>query len=120
VTNVRKRPTKRPRSSADEPSLIERVEAIPDGAREMAAARLAVNIEALLEKALHESGMSQSDLACALGVSEGRVSQILNSDGNLRVATIGKVFRALGFQPRLELDPIETATQSEGGTRCCR
>jgi plasmid maintenance system antidote protein VapI len=112
VTDVRRRPAKRPSTGAEEPSLIERAEATPEGAREMAAARLAVNIEALLEKALRESGMSQSDLARALGVSDGRVSQILNSDGNLRVATIGKVFRALGFQPRLELERVETSAHS--------
>lgn len=81
----------------------------------MAAARLAADIEAELERAMRDSRMSQADLARALGITEGRVSQIVNSDGNLRIATIGKVFRALGFQARLQLEPVTQANR--GGTQ---
>jgi transcriptional regulator with XRE-family HTH domain len=109
MTDSRRRPAKRPRRPDDEPSLIEQVEVTPAGAQEMAAARLAVSIESMLDRTMRASGMSQADLAQVLGLTEGRVSQIMNSDGNLRVGTIGRVFRALGFNARLELDPVMPA-----------
>lgn len=117
MTGARNRPVKRPRRPDDAPALIEEIEATQEGAQEMAAAWLAVNIDAMLERALLASGMSQADLARTLGITEGRVSQILSSDGNLRVATIGKVFRALGFQAQLQLEPAGDPGKVQVGGR---
>ncbi len=89
-------------------SLIERVEeSSPANAQEMAAARLAVDLVGLLQRVMSELEVSQATLARRLGVGQSAVSQVVNSDGNVRVATIGRYFRALGYQPRLFLDPVE-------------
>jgi transcriptional regulator with XRE-family HTH domain len=88
-------------------SRVEEAERTPRGAQEMAAARLAVEVSALMQCAYEEADISQSALSELLGLSAGAVSQVLNGDGNLRVATIGRYLRALGYQTRLILEPVE-------------
>lgn len=89
------------------PTLIEQVERNPAAARELAAARLATGIVWALNEAVRARGWQAKQLAAALGVGESAVSQVLNGDGNLRVATIGRYGRALGYQARLVLEPTE-------------
>lgn len=76
----------------------------PDG--DTLAARLAVNVVADMNRAVERAGIRQKELAERLGVTESRVSQILNGDGNLRVATVARVFAALGFEARLDVVPL--------------
>ncbi len=118
--NERRRP---PRTGSAEaelgPTLVDEAESTPSGAQEMAAARLAVSVAAALRKALEASGLRQADLAERTGVTAGRVSQLL-ADGNLRVATIGRFARALGYQARLVLDPLEEGLPSISGGRAHR
>lgn len=94
-------------AAAASPTLIEVFEESPAGAQEMAAARFAVEVVSLLGRAIDETEISQSELASALEVTDSAISQVVNGDGNLRVATIGKYFRAMGYQPRLFLEPVE-------------
>jgi len=94
-------------AAKENPTLIEVFEKSAAGAQEMAAARLAIEVVSLLGRAIRESGVSQRKLGMTLELSPGAVSQIVNSDGNLRVATIGRYFRALGYQARLFLEPVE-------------
>lgn len=61
----------------------------------------------LINQAFAEGGRTQKELAELLGVSEGRVSQILNGDGNLRVATLARYLSALGFSLRMEADSTD-------------
>jgi transcriptional regulator with XRE-family HTH domain len=91
----------------DEPTLIEEFEASPAGAQEMAGARFAVEVLALLQRAMRESHIVQQQLSEALDVTPGAVSQVLHGDGNLRVGTIGRYCRALGYQAHLFLEPVE-------------
>jgi antitoxin component HigA of HigAB toxin-antitoxin module len=49
-----------------------------------------------LEKMMEASGTKQAELANALGVSEGRVSQVLNNPGNLTLKKVIEYARALG------------------------
>lgn len=95
-------------------TLIEHEEATPVGQREMAAARAEVRVSNLLKKALRLSGMSQRELAERLGVTEGRVSQVINSDGNLRITTVARYLRVMGYE--LHID----ATAADPGVRALR
>jgi transcriptional regulator with XRE-family HTH domain len=70
---------------------------------EMAGARLAVRVAELIRLAMKASGLSQRELADRLGVGEARVSQIVNGDGNLRLASIARVFAALGYEAELKV-----------------
>ncbi|MGW4952143.1 helix-turn-helix domain-containing protein [Streptomyces parvulus] len=53
------------------------------------------------------SGKSNKELSSLLGVSEGAVSQVLNGDGNIRISTLARYLRAMGFEPRLSADSVE-------------
>jgi len=72
---------------------------------DMSAAKLAVRSVALLNLAVSTAGLTQQELAERLGVSAGRVSQVLNGDGNVRVSTLGRFLRAAGYDPQLDATP---------------
>lgn len=82
-------------------SLYEKYAAMAEGARELAAAELADQVLDLINLAFHRSGKTNQELADALGVTKGRASQILNGDGNLRIASIAKVLDCLGFEAKI-------------------
>lgn len=49
-----------------------------------------------IEKVMDDNDVSQAQLASTLGVSKGRVSQILNNPGNLTLRNVVQYARALG------------------------
>ena len=51
-----------------------------------------------IETAMDQANTNQAALAKAIGVSDGRVSQILNNPGNLTLNVIVRVARALGYK----------------------
>ncbi|UGY92925.1 helix-turn-helix domain-containing protein [Streptomyces gobiensis] len=69
-----------------------------DHAAELAGARLARQATASLAGLLAERGMSRKDLADCMGVSPGRVSQILSGDENLTMRSLAAVAEALSAQ----------------------
>lgn len=83
------------------PSLIELREETREGRLGMAAARGTVGAVALLNRAFAASGINQHELAERACVTDGRVSQVLNGDGNVRVSTLARFLRALGYHLRL-------------------
>ncbi|MCU1616978.1 MAG: helix-turn-helix protein [Frankiales bacterium] len=91
-------------------SVLERFSAFPRGAQEMSAARLARDVVAAVDRAFRARGKTQRALAADLGLSEGAVSQVLNGDGNLRIATLARYLRALGYEARFSLEPVESDT----------
>jgi len=102
-------------------SLIEEYElSSPDAAQGIAGANLAVEVVALLARAMAQYEVSQKNLCDILNLSPGAVNQVVNGDGNVRVATIGKYFRALGFQPRLVLEPVEAGRSAMATRATCQ
>ena len=95
------------RTKQRELSLTQELEASPVGAREMAASALTNSAIVTLELALAASGMSQKDLAEALGIGESRISQVMNGDGNIRVTTFARYMRALGYAVDFAVRPVE-------------
>jgi transcriptional regulator with XRE-family HTH domain len=95
----------RPRRES-RPTLIEELEASPKHAQELAAARFAMSVDAALVAALEQAGVSKADLADILGVSASAASQVFDSEGNLRVSTIARYARALGYQAALQMYPV--------------
>lgn len=55
---------------------------------------------------MSEHKVSRAELAHAMGVSPGRVSQILSGDENLTLRTLSSVITALGAEFELELRPV--------------
>lgn len=93
-------------------TAVEIEEQTPAGSREMAAARAEVRVTNLLAKAWNLSTMTQKQLAECLGVTEGRVSQVLNSNGNLRITTIARYLRAMGYRLTIDAEPVEADAPS--------
>jgi transcriptional regulator with XRE-family HTH domain len=94
--------------TSHEKSLYAEEMSTPAGRRSLVAARAAAQVMNLLELAKAQSGMAQKDLAEALGVTEGRVSQVMTGDGNVHVATMARFLDAMGVKLTL------SATTNEG------
>jgi len=60
--------------------------------------RIASDFVMQVEKAMEDRGMSQSDLSGALGITPGRVSQLINNPGNLTLSSIVKWASVLGLK----------------------
>jgi len=98
--------------------MVEETEADPAEALELAAATGAVEASALLTRAFRESGITQKELAARVGVTEGRVSQILGEETNPRVSTVARYLHAMGYRLRLRATGTgRTALEPERGSR---
>lgn len=87
------------------------LESNPAYQMEEAAAELALEMSEILRHAFRaRPDIDQKTLARLIGVSEGRVSQILHSDGNLHVSTLAKYLRALGYS--LQVKPRSIAEEA--------
>lgn len=71
-----------------------------------AAAKAAVESVSLINAVVESAGLLQSELAKALGLTEGRVSQVVNGDGNVRVSTLARFLRAAGYELDVTATPI--------------
>ncbi|KMO73363.1 helix-turn-helix domain-containing protein [Mycolicibacterium chubuense] len=87
-------------------TLIDEENATDEGAQGLAAADLAGQVMRLLQQALDASEMDQKALADKLGVTQGRVSQVINGDGNMKIAAVGRYLRALGYETHLVASPL--------------
>lgn len=68
-------------------------------------ARLAAQITDLVRQHMRVRGYSQQDLAKALSLSEGRVSQILSGDHNLTLRTLAMLAAGLEMHWKIESNP---------------
>lgn len=86
-------------------TLVEELEEDPRIRSELAAARLASMVGALMERVGDATSTKYKDVAVAMGVSPGRVSQILSGDGNVRIATLARFLDACGYELELTARP---------------
>ena len=86
------------------PTLVEEARADPSMSVGLAAARGAVEASALIVRVFEASGLTRRELAARAGVTEGRVSQILGGEENLRASTVARYLEAMGY--RLGLSAI--------------
>jgi len=94
------------RQSERRMSEYERRSQTEEGRLSLAAASLATQVASLLERAKERSGVNGQKLAERLGLSEGRVSQVLNGDGNVRIATLARFLYACGYELDLVARPV--------------
>jgi predicted XRE-type DNA-binding protein len=88
-------------------SLFDDLGATPLGARELAASQLTNDALVLLQTALASTGVTQKQLAEKLGIGESRVSQVVNGDGNIKLTTLARYMRALGYAVTVSVTPVE-------------
>lgn len=63
---------------------------------------------------MHARGLTRADLASRMGVSAGRVSQVLSGGENLTLRTLAGLATALDARFSLELKPAEPTNTSSG------
>lgn len=61
----------------------------------MAGPELAIRVAEIIRLAHARSGLHHDEIAARLNVSVGRVSQILNGDGNFHIATVARILAAM-------------------------
>lgn len=87
-------------------TLVDEEQATDAGAQGLAAADLAGQVMRLLHQALDASELDQKALAEKLDVTQGRVSQVLNGDGNMKIAAVARYLHALGYETQLTASPV--------------
>lgn len=89
-------------------------------AKEKAAGRFAARTHRILAQAVRkakvEKGITQSQIAAALGVNKSVVSRLLSGEGNLTLRTIGEIAWAVGLRPELHLSEIKKAKRHGDNT----
>ncbi|MGW0212277.1 helix-turn-helix domain-containing protein [Streptomyces sp. NPDC003233] len=80
-----------------------------------AASRIARQATASLAGVLAGQNKTRSDLAAAMGVSPGRVSQIMSGDANLTVRTLAAVAEALDADVQITFCPRGQSTDAKAG-----
>lgn len=90
-----------------EPPDYDRYVADPKGRLSQAAAALSLKTLDLIHRAKDARKLSSKVLAHEMGVTKGRISQILNGDGNLHIASVGRVFAACGYELTLVAKPTD-------------
>lgn len=91
-------------------SLVDQRRSTPEGRMGLAAARLAMSASRMLAAAFSaRADIDQKALAKLVGVTEGRVSQVLRSDGNVHVATLARYMAALGYEVELTAKSVDVS-----------
>ncbi|MBK8462860.1 MAG: helix-turn-helix transcriptional regulator [Nigerium sp.] len=75
------------------------------------AAALVNAVASLMEEVVAASGATRGSVATAMGVTPGRVTQLLDGDGNVRISTLARLVEASGA------DLIIVATDRRNGTQ---
>lgn len=86
---------------------VERQESTRSGRMDLAAAKLANSVGSLMGRAARASGKLSSQIAKDMQVTPGRVTQILGSGGNVRIATLARFMDACGYELKLTAEPKE-------------
>jgi hypothetical protein len=81
-----------------ENSELEKVMSTRTGAMDMAAARLVSSVGGLMQRALAMTGKRNQEVAQEMRVTPGRITQLLNADGNIKVSTLARFMEACGYE----------------------
>jgi transcriptional regulator with XRE-family HTH domain len=88
-------------------SRVSMRESTSEGRLGLAAADLALRVRELLRRARDAAALSNTELAHRLEVTDGRVSQVMNGDGNIHIATLARFLRASGYTLQIHAVPAE-------------
>lgn len=68
--------------------------------------RVIIEFTEALSRWIEAKGVSQADLAAAIGVSQPYISKVLKGNVNFTLATMTKLAHALGAEVHIHLSPI--------------
>lgn len=86
-------------------SEFDQLVATPKGALDQASAKVVNAVGGLMQRALAATGTAKQDIAKAMLVSPGRISQILAADGNVKVSTLARFMEACGYELSISAVP---------------
>lgn len=90
----------------DEPSTeYERWRALDRGAIELAAAELTATTTRLLACMYKDSFLNAAEVGRRVGVGEAWVRNLLDGDGDIRIASLAKLARACGYTVSITVEP---------------
>lgn len=78
-----------------EKSMYDECMETKEGRLGLAAADAAAKVMKILEDTKEYKGLANIDIAIAMGVSEQRIEEIFNGDGNLHIATLARLLDAM-------------------------
>jgi len=87
-------------------TAYERLVESEEGRRELCVEQTITNVTELLCQRLQASGMKRSQLANEMGVTAGRVTQLLDGEANLTLKTIALALAAFGHIMSVSSSPI--------------
>ncbi|HEX3557345.1 MAG TPA: helix-turn-helix transcriptional regulator [Thermoanaerobaculia bacterium] len=73
-----------------------------------------LKIGALLRQAREKAGLTQEEVADRLETKKSAISRMENSAGSIRLSTLERYARAIGWQLSLELRPPRKVSESRG------
>lgn len=86
-------------------SVIDEILKAPEDLKELNRIDFRLEVSIVFAKAMAGENISQTELAKKLGVSKGRVSQVLHGDRNITIDTLADYALALGCNIDFELVP---------------
>lgn len=72
---------------------------------DLAAAALSNAVGSLMEQVVEGSGLKKQEIAQRMGITPARISQLLASDGNVRVASLARLVEAAGYEIAVVVTP---------------
>ncbi len=84
----------------------------PEFAEGLEAGYADFKIGALLRQAREKAGLTQEEVADRLETKKSAISRMENSAGSIRLSTLERYARAIGWQLSLELRPPRKAAES--------
>ena len=101
-------------------SVLDQYLTDPEELRLLQRDRLIVAVTELICKKMAEQGIKKSDLAAALNKSRSFVSQCLDGEKNLTLATIADIFTALGLTMKVNAEPLVPQASAMTGPMLAR
>lgn len=86
----------------------------PQFAESLEAGYTDLKIGALLRQAREKAGLTQEEVADRLETKKSAISRMENSAGSIRLSTLERYARAIGWQLSLELRPPRKASEPRG------
>jgi transcriptional regulator with XRE-family HTH domain len=91
-------------------SELDKIRSDPRTAAEVDAARLEHRVASMLARAAHaRTDLTHREIAEILGVTEGRVSQVLSGEETPRLSTLARYMSALGYLVDVRAEPHHRA-----------
>lgn len=74
---------------------------------EKAVEKAMIEVRQMIRDAMGIAGINQAELARRTGLTQGRISQLLNSARNIRIGTLARLLCACGMRAQIKLPRLK-------------